>query len=274
MKTKRYIHNDVECEYHVFGNGKRVLYCFHGFGGSMHDWSVFAPWLADAFTIYSFTDFFHGSTSFPVERIKKDPLTKTEVSERFESFAKDYSHDRISLMAFSSGGRIALTLIEMDKLKIEETWLFAADGLKISFWNRLFCNYSFVQRIYNNIVQNPEPFFRWVKIAVKVKLLSRDLAKFVLFSMRSEKKRQLIYYYWMFYRNIKPNKKNLARSINESDNKIHLIMGARDQVIPTKSAFTFARTLDKDIGILIVDDGHLLLSDELVSYYKKEFSFH
>lgn len=271
MKTKRFIHNDLGCEYNVHGKGPRVLYCYHGFGGSFNDWSTFMPWLEDAFTIYSFNDFFHGSSDFPLDRINSDPLTKSELSAFYVSFALHHGHDEINLMAYSSGGRTVISILEEGEMKIDEVWLFASDGIQISFWNRLFCNYSSIQRLYFRLIEKPEAFFKSLKILTDLNLISRDLSKFVFYSMRNEEKRRLLYKFWMTYRKIRPDRKRLIVSINKSVAKLHFVMGSKDKVIPAKIAYKFKKELAIYCDVLLIDTGHLLIEERNLDLLREKF---
>lgn len=259
MKTKRYLHNGLNCEYLTYGRGQRVLYCFHGFGGSMFDWEVFDPLFSDEFTVFSFSDFFHAKSDFPVDRLKNNPLSKEELIQFYRNFSEENNHQSINIVAHSSGGRTALTLIEGNAFPIEKAWLFAIDGLELSFWNKAFCTYPFIQTIYSKLVEKPDLFFSLVRGLSKLGLLNRSLAKFVLFSMRSEEKRRRVYNYWMLYRKIIPSKALLFQSIKSKLKKVILIMGSDDQVIPLRHAYEFKKEGNSNIEIVVLNEGHLLL---------------
>lgn len=272
MKTKRFRHNNMEREYIVFGNGPRILYAFHGFGRSSNDWELFSDWLANDFTVYSFNDFFHGKSEFPLSRIQNDPLTKREISEYFKAFSESIGHDLVSLMAYSSGGRTAFTLVEEASLKIGEIWLFAPDGIKISFWNNLFCKSRLIQTVFRRIVNKPFLFFYLTKALSKMHLLNRSLSSFVLFNMRSKFKREQVYNYWMVYKAIIPSMKSVIKSIEENEIKLHLIFGRKDVVIEPKIGEQLTKKLKGNADVLILEGGHQLIVENHLELLKNRYS--
>lgn len=259
MKTKRYLHKNLNCEYVVFGNGKRILYAFHGFGQSANVWKVFEHWLAPEFTVYCFFDFFHGEHIFPESRLKSDPLQKFELIELYGAFAKDQGHDEINLMAYSSGARIALSLMEHFDANIDEVWLFAPDGIRRSFWNKMFCKYSWVQSLYLKICEKPDSFFKIVKRLSKLGLIDKNFASFVLFSMRTKEKRFLVYSYWMAYCDIIPNIDIVSKNSFNKEMYIHFIFGDSDKVIPSEIGKAVLRDYSINADLFLLSGGHHLL---------------
>lgn len=259
MKTKRFLHKNLNCEYVLFGHGERVLYAFHGFGQSASIWKVFETWLASQFTIYSFVDFFHGEHLFPESRLTSDPLKKTEITELYSAFAMEMGHEKISLMAYSSGARIALTLLERFDVVIDEVWLFAPDGIRRSFWNKIFCKYSWIQSLYLKICENPTFFFSTVKQLRNIGMIDRSFASFVLFSMRTKDKRLRVYNYWMTYRDIIPNIELVAKNSLKRDVNIHFIFGDSDTVIPSEIGKAVLRDYEIKADLFLVSGGHDIL---------------
>jgi len=259
MKTKRYLHKNLNCEYVVFGQGERILYAFHGFGQSADVWKVFEPWLASAFTIYSFFDFFHGEHSFPEERLKNEPLQKNELADLYNAFANHNGHVKINLMAYSSGARTALSLMELSELTIDEVWLFAPDGIRRSFWNKVFCHYRWVQSLYLKICEKPNFFFKLIKRLGDFGLIDKSFASFVLFSMRTKEKRFLVYSYWMVYRDIIPNMNIIAKNAIEKEMGVHFIFGDADKVISSSIGKMVLRSYSMKADLFLVSGGHHML---------------
>lgn len=251
----------MEREYIVFGDGPRILYAFHGFGRSAIDWEIFEKWLKRDFTVYSFYDFFHGKSLFPISRLEDEPLMKREIITFFEAFARDLGHDEVNLMAYSSGARTALTLIEEPPFKLNTVWLFAPDGIKISFWNNLFCSSAWVQNVFLKIVDKPFLFFYVTKSLGKLSVLNRRLSSFVLFNMRSKFKRAQLYNYWMAYKEIVPSMDKVVTSIKENQIKLHLIFGERDIVIKPKVGKDLFKRLNENAHLIILDSGHQLITE-------------
>ncbi len=272
MITKRFIHNDLSREYHVFGNGSEVLYSFHGFGQAAIEWKTFEVWLEKRFTVYAFADFLHEQSEISSEQIADHRLEKNEIAEFFSAFAKVEGHSEIKLMAYSSGGRTALTLLELTPFEINELWLFAPDGIKISFWNNLFCSYNFIQNLYKKIIKNPEMFFSFTRFLNQVGVINSSLTGFVLNSMRNQEKRQKIYDYWMIYRDIVPDIESIIITLNNSKIKLHLIFGKNDKIISVKIGRNFKRRANKNVDLLELDSGHQLIDKKHLKILLEHYS--
>lgn len=270
-KSNIFLHNSLKREYRVLGQGKRILYAFHGFGRSLSEWEVFLPWLGHEFTIFAFADFFHGKSDFPINRLALSPLKKEEITAFFSAFAADNDHSVINLMAYSSGGRTVLSLIEMKHFTIEEVWLFAPDGIRISVWNKMFTNYKLIQKLFKRIINKPDFFFNLALNLKKAKLLSPNLTYFVLSNMREKQKRQKIYNFWMVYREIIPDVKEVSQLINESKIRLHLIFGKEDEVIPPSIGRSLIKKLGKSADLIELNGGHLLIDLKHLETLKERF---
>ena len=270
-KANTFLHNNLKREYQVLGQGDRILYAFHGFGRSLLEWEVFLPWLGQEFTIFAFADFFHGESEFPINRLALSPLKKEEITAFFTAFAAENDHSDINLMAYSSGGRTVLSLIEMQRFTINEVWLFAPDGIKVSFWNRMFTKHKLIQKLYKRIINKPDFFFKLARSLKKVKLLSPSLTYFVLSNMREKQKRQKIYNFWMVYREIIPDIKEVSQLVNEGMIRLHLIFGEEDVVIPPSIGRDFIKNLGKSADLLELKGGHLLIDLKHLEKLKERF---
>jgi pimeloyl-ACP methyl ester carboxylesterase len=271
MKTNIFSYKKMHREYQILGNGSRVLYAFHGFGGSFNDWTAFDSWLYSDFTVFSFHDVYHGKSSLIEDSEKNNFLEKKDIVSFFSAFAEENKHLNVNLMAYSSGARTALTLLENPPFIIEETFLFAADGIKISSWNKLFIKWSFVQRIFKYTIEHPNWFFQLVKRLNKMGLLNSNLTSFVLLNMRSRNKRELIYNYWLVYKEIIPSMAEVFRSIRQNNIQLHLIFAFDDAVIDSKIGVYVQRELDENIDILLLEGGHQLLTKGNLKQVEKRF---
>ncbi len=266
MKTKRFLHNFQQREYHIFGEGKKVLYAFHGFGRPATEWEVYGPLLEKEFTVFAFCDFLHGES-----RMENKQLQKSEIIEYFKAFANEYSHSSINLMAYSSGARTALTLIESSEFNIAEVFLFAPDGIKLSFWNKLFCKYKFAQSIFNYSIQKPELLFKTTRVLTMFGAINKDLLYFVLVNMRLKQKRQMVYDYWMLYKEIVPDLSLLLHSIQFNNIKVHLIFAKNDRVISPKIGRDFKSKIGENADYLELGGGHLLIHEKHIEAIRKAF---
>jgi len=229
------------------------------------EWEAFLPWLEDEFTIFTFADFYHGESEFPHDRLESSPLQKDEIAAFFRAFANEKEHSYLNLMAYSSGGRTVLCLIEKKAFAIDEVWLFAPDGIEISLWNKVFGNFKWAQKVFKKIISKPDSFFKLARSLNKAGLLSTSLTYFVLANMREEQKRQMIYNYWLVYREVIPDVNKLINIINEKELRFHLIFGEDDRVISPAIGKRFIKGLESNSDLTVLKSGHLLVDKKHLS---------
>jgi pimeloyl-ACP methyl ester carboxylesterase len=271
MKEKIFRHNNLSHVYKILGEGSEIIYAFHGFSRPMDEWKAFLPWLGRNYSIFVFADFFHEGSEFPEKRLESQPLLMDEISSFYQAFAKAHLHNKISLIAYSSGGRTALSLIEKNAVKLDKVWLFAPDGLEISFWNKTFSNFRFAQVVFKRIVENPKHFFSFTKILRKSGLLNSSLASFIMYSMRTKAKRQRIYNYWMVYRNIVPDLRAISNEIKGKGIILHLIFGSEDSVIPKSIGSNYLKKYGELADLLVLEGGHLLIDQKHLNVITERF---
>ena len=177
-------------------------------------------------------------------------------------------HSSINLMAYSSGARTALTLIESFEFNIAEVFLFAPDGIKISFWNKLFCKYKFAQSIFKYCIQKPELLFKTTRVLTLFGAINKDLRYFVLVNMRLKQKRQMVYDYWMLYKEIVPDLDLLINSIQIHNIKMHLIFAKNDHVIKPKIGRDFKNKIGENMRYIIPIKMSLLFINLYYEFYE------
>src|SRR5438477_13115821 len=88
-------------------------------------------------------------------------------------------NDKITLMGFSLGGRMALALYEKMSPSVERLVLLAPDGLKVNFWYWLSTQTWIGNRLFLFTMNHPSWFFSFLKGLNKLKLVNVSIFKFV-----------------------------------------------------------------------------------------------
>ena len=133
---RRLVFKNSTIGYCRFGSGPRSAFCFHGFGEDAASFNFLAKYAGNQYTFYSIDLPFHGNTDW------KEGLTFTDsdLSQILEEVLRQNNYERqtlnhkLTLLGFSLGGRVALSLFELIPGKFEKMVLLAPDGLKINFW--------------------------------------------------------------------------------------------------------------------------------------------
>lgn len=249
-------------EYITIGTGKKKLIAFHGFGRTANDYETFEKSLGKEYTIYSFNLFGHGNSVYPEDRIAKNTLSEVELKELFNKFLITQEISKFDLMGYSLGGKIALLLTQFYPDRINKLWLLAPDGIKKNFWYHFASNTSIGQKMYRKVLNNPAIFFSIVNQLNKFRLLNDKIKKFALQNMETREKRQLVYDIWMIFRKTNPNMKSVINLISDYDIEVFQFYGKYDKVIPTKTGKSFARKINQEKNLRILNAGHVLISPQ------------
>lgn len=245
-----------------FGSGPKVALAFHGFGRSYHDYQSLAEHLGDDFTIIGCNLFLHGNSLIPEYRVDNNPISVEELGNFFAEMLNSIGVERFSLIGYSLGGNIALSLFETLHARVDNLLLFAPDGIRTGRWYHFVSRNWFGRRIYKRIVKNPKPFFGLVKFLNKIGLISDRLKHFVLEHMQTQEQRELVYNVWNTFRRLKVNVGELCKRLDEANTKSVLVFGNYDRVIQPTIGEKLQQQIKRPV-VHYVDFGHLLLDKKI-----------
>lgn len=263
-------YDNLQLEYFVYGSGPKWMLAFHGYGRSASDFRIFEPHLGKNYSIISFNLFHHGNSFYPIERCFTNTLTKEELKKLFEVFFKEKNINRFSLIAYSIGGRLALTLAELFPNNVDSIQLFAPDGMRKSRWIG-FLNFTNAGKfLYKLFIAKGETFIRLIDNLKKFKLLSRRLHHFAIMHIEYKEQRILLHKVWMTHRNIFPDTAKLKLILNTYKIDLELIIGMHDKVITPKSGRQFINYLNtENAKMTLVDAGHNVLKVSIIKQLRK-----
>lgn len=247
-----------QVEYLVFGSGSQTLLAFHGFDNDAEDLFVFEPSLGKQFTIIAVNLFFHGKSraDLPPE---KSVFDRQQLSIVTEALLAQHAIHRFSLLGYSLGGRVCLTLIELFADRIDSVFLLAADGLKLNRWYVFITGSPFGRLLFRRVVKRPAIFIRLAAVFRKMKIIGEKQYKFALSNFDSSEKRKKVYEVWMIYRLLLPDHRKVAREIRKHKIPLHLVFGKYDSIIPLDHAVEIARDAGNSCHVHQVDTGHQLI---------------
>src|ERR1035437_6177764 len=127
----RYISAGKEqLHYLKMGSGKRLLLAFHGYSNDAELYRPLQEYLSKDYTILSFDLPHHGKSKW-AEDIQ---FTKKDLMTMVETLKAEYHVDKVSLLGYSMGGRVCLTILEYMPASIDKVALIATDGLTVNFY--------------------------------------------------------------------------------------------------------------------------------------------
>lgn len=257
-----YTHDALTMAYRIRGSGPMPVVAFHGFGRSGADFAFLESFIGEACTVYAFDLPFHGESPSPAERAE-EPFTPEEWAAFFAAFADHIGAERIVLLGYSLGGRLALSLLERIPGRICKAFLLAPDGLKQRPWYRGLAGSAIGRRLYAHFVGHPGLVHGLVHGLRAVRLMNERLHRFIIGQSDTRAKRELLRDTWLGFRAIEPDLHRVAAHLREQDIPVQLVFGARDSVIPPTLARKIQPLAPDQVHVHRMDAGHVLLTPEL-----------
>jgi len=255
----------TKLHYQTFGQGNRIILAFHGYGQDSGHFYAISEALKPDCTIYSFDLFFHGKSKMPKSKM---PLQKAHLSALIQILLQQQNITRFSVMAFSMGGKFALTLIEAFPDHIDKILLVAPDGIKTNFWYSIATYPRWMQGLFKRTVLRPVPFFKFLNFLDRRKLIDKGLIKFAHWQMESTPKRLRIYKSWTGFSLLTFDIRKIVQVLNQNKIELTLILGEFDQVIPQHSLQVFIKALQYG-KVILLKTGHTLLLHDVASYLRR-----
>lgn len=238
--------------YHIFGSGNRLVFCFHGYGEDSLSFSFLEETLGEAFTLIAIDFPFHGKTEW-----REDLLFSAEDLWQILYALMPENYEKFSLLAYSMGGRVALTLLQNKPNIIDTVALVAPDGLNINFWYWLSTQTTIGNKIFSFTMNHPSWVLWFIKAIEASGLMNKNLIKFTRYFLEDTNERLALYKRWTSMRKFRPNNKVVKDVCIMYGKKLCILLGKRDPVIPANRADFLACC--NTVKIKIIDSGHQLM---------------
>lgn len=254
-------HAALSLSYRTFGSGPRALIAFHGFGRTGQDFAVFEESLGDRFTIHAFDLPFHGESPASSERAET-PFTPAELRDYFTAFAEHIGAEKVTLLGFSLGGRVALSLLETMPERISRAILIAPDGLKPRPWYRALASSPWGRARYRSFIARPQRVHGIAHALKRTGLLRDKMHRFIIGQTDTRPKRELLHDVWLSYRHLEVDLFDVVANLREHGIRLDMIFGEFDSVIKSRLGHKLAAFAPEVIKVHEVPLGHQLLTKE------------
>lgn len=247
----------------MFGRGPAIALCFHGYGEKAESFVFLENYLSDKFTFYSINLPFHGDTEW---REGLD-FTETDLVNVINRLIGEQTRE-ITLLGFSLGGRIALTIYQLMPVRIEKMVLMAPDGMKLNFWYWLATQNYPGNRLFAWTMKHPGWFFGILKVLNVFRLVNSSIFKFVRHYISDPVIRDLLYKRWTTLRKLKPDIPAIKNLVKKYKTKIRLIYGQHDRIILSSRAKKFQTGIEEWCTLDIIHSGHQVLHEKHIEEIK------
>jgi len=266
MEHRQLCFKRSQVSYYCFGSGKNIALCFHGYGEEGTLYRFFERYAGNDYTFYAIDLPFHGKTEWNEGLLFTHNDLQEIVSEILDhhNFTSQIANLKYSLLGFSLGGRIALSLYQAQPEAIDKIILLAPDGLKVNFWYWLATQTSIGNKLFSFSMKKPGWFLGFLKLVNKLGLVNASIFKFVNYYIGNKCARQLLYQRWMTLRKLKPDRKRIKNYICQYQTKTRLVYGKYDRIILPVRGEKFKQGIEEFCTITVIDSGHQVVHENHV----------
>ena len=245
-----------QLHYLAWGTGKRIVLAFHGYGTDAGIFSLLEPHLGDDLTLLSIDLPHHGGSKWDAEK-----LTKNDLLQLVALVKKEYNVAKVSLLGYSLGGRVCLTIVELIPESIDHVTLLATDGLTENFYYSFFTRNSFGKRLFRKMLEKPAPYFKLLNWLRKKNLVDASRHKFVMHSIGTDESRRFLLRVWPSLSDLVPVPEKLKAAIKQYHIPVAIFMGVHDHIMPPALAEQFKAGLET-VQLYVPAKGHRILDIE------------
>lgn len=248
------------------GQGSKVVICFHGYGETGRSFEFLSPYLPpESYTIIAIDLPFHGQTQWK-EGLNIAPSDFTQIIrlilEQLISMGSTY---QLTLMGFSLGGRVALSLYQEIPEQVEKLILMAPDGLKINCWYWLSTQTWAGNNFFAFTMKHPDWFFGFLKLLNKMRFVNASIFKFVNYYIGDKEVRRLLYQRWTTLRKLKPDLSRIKSLIRKNNIPVRLIYGKHDRIILSSVGEKFKKEMEEQCTLTVIHSGHQVLHEKHIA---------
>ena len=208
---------------------------------------------------------FHGKTVW-----NDLPFTRQRLIKLVKEITARHKAPRFSLLGYSLGGRICMTIAEMMPELIEQMVLIAPDGLVFNLAYYLATHNFFGRKIFRGVLKNPSTFFALADWLAKRRLIGNSKHKFVTQYLETNAARVMLGNVWYGTKELVPDLGKLKQSIAAYRIPVYIYMGSYDSVIPLEHAEKFRQGLPT-VHLEVLQKGHKILDHQTARIFTAQF---
>lgn len=266
MEHLQLTYKNSQVSYYRFGSGPKQVICFHGYGEEATLYSFLEKYADNQFTFYAIDLPFHGQTKWNdglnFSHIDLYQIVRTILLETNEQ--QKTRNEKLILMGFSLGGRIALSFYQSQPESVEKIILLAPDGLVVNFWYWLATQTWAGNKLFAFSMKYPGWFFAFLKMVNKLGLVNVSVFKFVNFYIGNKEARQLLYQRWTGLRKLKPNLERIKKLIRQYKTPARLVYGKYDRIILPVRGEQFQKGIEEFCTVTVIASGHQVVHENHV----------
>ena len=239
------------------GSGSRLLIAFHGYANNATLFYPFQRHLGQDFTIISIDLPHHGQSVWPDTQM----LHKQDLIDLVHQLCREYQAEQVSLLGYSLGGRVCLTITQLIPRLVEQVLLIASDGLVFNPLYYFVTRTLFGKRLFRSFLTNTRSYMSFVEWLRRKNFIDASRHRFAMYYLESEKDRAFLLRVWPGMGEIVPNLGSLRSAIRKHNIPVFIFMGSYDRIIPPLHAQKFKKDLSS-VHLFILDKGHRVFDSD------------
>jgi len=240
-----------QLHYYSWGSGKKLLLAFHGYGNSAGIFEPFVEPLCHEFTILSFDLPHHGLSRWQGAA----PLPVAAFVEGIQALMAEHGVQQASLMGYSMGGRVCMSLLVQAPALADKLLLLAPDGLTAGGMYRFLTRTVAGRWVFRSLIERPAGYIGVLKLLRRWKLIKPSLYEFAMFYIEDRNMRLTLAKRWPSVSAFLPRRAQVRATIRKYNTPVFIFMGRHDKIIPPQLAFRFQKGL-KTVHVQVLERGH------------------
>jgi len=258
-------HKNKNFPFLKYGNGKRIVICFHGMHSNPKAFHFLQKHLINEYTfINCYLPHHHPQGINNYKTIKPE-----ELMAYIQGLRNNFKIEKFDLWGHSLGARFCLKIVELQGDWVERLILFTPDGIAKNPWYNFATNTAMGRYIFKNFVKNP---IKYIQIIEKLRLSSKNK---LIFAKRISNKPEFlekVFKTWTSMHYLVIFLSVVKRSIKKNAITGHIFAGKHDNLIPIKPLKKFTEN-NTSIRLHIFEKDHNILHEnfenEFLNYLKQ-----
>ena len=265
----------IKLHYYEYGTGTEILLAFHGFGMRGTQFRVLESAFSSKYKIYSFDLFFHGQTelfdsSLPTVRKGLNPA-------KYGNYIRDFIHSinaeskKVSLLSYSMGSLMALSILESLPESIDSVFFIAPDGFKPNKLLQIGSRNLLINRFLHKMVYSPKTVNLLLDFILKLKYIDSSLHHILRNEFKTTETRLACYNSITYHAKLSFKQNRLAEILNRHEIKSFFYFGESDLLFPASIGTSFSKRLNNST-IEVLKGGHELVNEKLNEIIRKQMN--
>lgn len=265
----------VKLHYYEYGTGSDILLAFHGFGMKGTQFRVLESGFSTKYKIYSFDLFFHGDTELldsSLSTVRKG-LKPQEYGNHIRDFIKtiDAEGKKVSLLSYSMGSLMALSILESLPESIDSVFFIAPDGFRPNKLLQIGSKNLLINRFLHKMVYSPKTVNLLLDFILKLKYIDSSLHRILHNEFKTIETRLACYNSITYHAKLSFEQNKITELLNKYGINSFFYFGESDVLFPATIGKKLSKKLNRT-SIEVMKGGHELVNEKLNEIIQKQLN--